>query len=89
MALGFLRKLTHHDSTVEEHETAGMIATMRVEKDGATERWHFQLDSLPGKDITFEPSPLSPKRRRGDHIRLGYHANGGPDHLVADWISAS
>ncbi len=89
MALGFLRKLTQHDNGAVEHETAGTIVAMRVEKDGAVERWHIELDTMPGQDIVFEPSPLSPPRHRGERVRLGYHANGSPGPLVADWIWAA
>jgi hypothetical protein len=54
----------------------GRITHLRTEMVGGAERWVFGLDSRPGEEFVFAPTPLSPVRRRGDRIAVAFHRAG-------------
>ena len=50
----------------------GRITSMHVDRSADGERWTFALDSRPGEEFVFEPTPLSPIRRQGDRVGVAY-----------------
>jgi len=55
-----------------EQHAQGRISDLRVEKTPDGERWFIGLDTRPGEWFVFEPSPLSPARRRGEQVVITY-----------------
>ena len=73
-----------------EARVEGRITDLRVERLETGERWLFSLDSRPGEQFVFEPSALSPGRRRGERVVLSVDQSAGSNgrHRV-DRIAAA
>ena len=70
-------------------EAEGLIRDLRVVSGPGGSRWLFRLDGRAEAVFEFEPSPLSPERRNGQRVRIGYRS--APDSTGvyrADWIAA-
>jgi hypothetical protein len=82
------RKLTGQRPDTAEIE--GTIEEVRVLADGGRERWLLKLDAREDAEFLFEPTAISPPRKKGQRVRIGYvpvAVEGG--RLRADWIAAA
>ena len=75
--------------TEAEDRLVGTITDLRVERTDSGERWLFHLDSRPNEDFVFEPSFLSPKRHRGEHVAVTVERGRAGAPRPVDQISAA
>ena len=71
-------------------EAEGAIRDLRIVRGADRPRWLFRLDGRADALFEFEPSPLSPERREGQRVRVGFRPapdSAGVYH--ADWIAAA
>jgi hypothetical protein len=71
-------------------EVEGTIEDVRVVEDGGRQRWLLKLDAKDDAVFVFEPTPISPPRKRGQRVRIGYQVEPGRAELLrADWVAAA
>jgi hypothetical protein len=73
----------------KEARATGRITDLRVETTDDGERWVFRLEGEP-EEFVYEPSALSPRRRRGEQVVLAYDGSardGEPRR--AEWITSA
>jgi hypothetical protein len=71
-------------------EIEGTIEELRVLRDGGRERWLLRLDARRDALFLFEPTAISPLRRKGQRVRIGYAPEPNhAEHLRAEWIAAA
>ena len=59
-----------------------------LDKETAPQHLVFRLDARRDLEFRQELTPLTPVRRRGDRVRVHYHADGMGQALV-DWVEAT